>query len=157
AGFRHEMQGRIHGILSDVVFESNSLIGFYDAEWHMNQIRQVAGDYIEGMTATVVVPALLTYEYKGRTITLPVQVVGIDEETQSNVGDFCKYLQHPANRQQISFELREGGYDVRDHQAEDESPDRPDMAHAGWAHRRRWVERQRMVESMRPRADREAD
>ncbi|MBI2825850.1 MAG: FtsX-like permease family protein [Planctomycetia bacterium] len=44
---------------------------------------------------------------------------------------------------------------MRDHQAGDEAPDRPDMAQAGWAHRRRWVERQRMIESMQPRADRE--
>jgi len=59
-GFRHEMQERIHGILSDIVFESNSLAGFYDPDWHMEQIRQVAGQYIDGMTHTVVLPAMLS-------------------------------------------------------------------------------------------------
>ena len=44
AGFTHEMQDRIHGILSDVVFESHSLDGFPDADWHMAEIRKVAGD-----------------------------------------------------------------------------------------------------------------
>jgi lipoprotein-releasing system permease protein len=29
AGFSHEMQTRIHGILSDLVFESHSLSGFH--------------------------------------------------------------------------------------------------------------------------------
>ena len=39
-GFRNEMQQRIHGILSDLVFESNSLAGFYDADWHMDPLCQ---------------------------------------------------------------------------------------------------------------------
>ena len=116
-GFRNEMQSRIHGILSDLVFESNTMSGFYDADWHMQQIRQVAGDQIEGMTPTVVVPAMLSYEFNGSSITRPVQLIGIDERTQSQVGDFCNYLQHPSNREKISFELRENGYDTSDHQA----------------------------------------
>ena len=141
-GFRNEMQQRIHGILSDLVFESNSLAGFYDADWHMDQIRQVAGDYIEGMTPTVVVPAMLSYEFNGSSITRAVQLIGIDERTQSQVGDFCNYLQHPSNRERISFQLRDGGYDVIDHQAGPDAPPRPDMAEAGWTHRRKWVGRQ---------------
>src|SRR6266849_5214403 len=61
AGFSHEMQDRIHGILSDLVLESHDLNGFHNAEWHMEQIRQIAGPYIAGMTPTVVVPAMLNY------------------------------------------------------------------------------------------------
>ena len=118
AGFSHEMQDRIHGILSDVVFESRSLDGFRDPDWHMEQIRQVAGDDIEGMTPTVVVPAMLSFQCGGNWVTRQVQLIGIDEKTQSQVSDFGKYLQHPANREDMSFDLRDGGYDVRDHQAE---------------------------------------
>jgi lipoprotein-releasing system permease protein len=122
----------------------------------MEQIRQVAGDDIEGMTPTVVVPAMLSYEFNGSSITRPVQLIGIDERTQSQVGDFCNYLQHPSNREKISFELRESGYDVNDHQAGPVSPPRPDMAEAGWTHRRKAVERQRMLDAMQPQADRGA-
>ena len=64
AGFTSEMQNRIHGILSDVVFEAHSLDGLPDAEWHMEQIREVAGDDIEGMTPTVVVPAMLSFRVR---------------------------------------------------------------------------------------------
>ncbi len=155
-GFRHEMQQRIHGILSDIVFESNSLAGFYDPDWHMEQIRQVAGQYIEGMTPTVVVPAMLSYEYNGSSITRAVQLIGIDERTQSQVGDFCHYLQHPGNREKISFDLRDDGYDVIDHQAGPDAPPRHEMREAGWKHRHKWVERQRLLESMQPKADRQA-
>jgi uncharacterized integral membrane protein len=51
---RAETQERLHGILSDLVFETPSLEGMPDAEFHMRAIRRVAGQYIEGMSPTVV-------------------------------------------------------------------------------------------------------
>ena len=53
AGFTHEMHKRLHGILSDIVFESHGLDGFPNAAWHMDEIHQIAGDKIAGMTAVV--------------------------------------------------------------------------------------------------------
>jgi len=135
AGFTTEMQNRIHGILADVVVDSRTMEGMRDAEWHMEQIRQVAGDQIEAMTATVVVPAMLSYRYGGQWITRQVQIIGIDAKTQSKVSDFGMYLQHPENRKQMIFELRDGGYDIRDHQAGAEAPVREQMKGAGWPHR----------------------
>jgi len=137
-GFTSEMQNRIHGILSDVVLESRSLSGMRDADMHMQEIRRIAGDSIEAMTPTVVVPALLNFKdmYVGQSITQPVQLIGIDETTQSNVSDFSGYLQHLSNRKKMSFELRMDGYDVRDHQVGPGAPERPQMADAGWKHRR---------------------
>ena len=131
-GFSSEMQNRIHGILSDVIFTSASLDGMPNAEWHMEQIRQVAGNQIEAMSATVVVPAMLYYEYGGQSIPQQVQLIGIDEKTQGSVSDFGKYLQHPANRKAMSFDLREDGYDVRDHQSGPNAPERKQMCQAGW-------------------------
>ncbi len=154
AGFTTEMQDRIHGILADLSFESHSLEGMRDADWHMAQIQQVAGDWIEGMTATVVVPAMLSFRHGGQWHTRQVQLIGIDETTQSSVSDFGKYLQHPENRRQMSFRLRDGGYDVHDHQAGPEAPPRPQMKDAGWVHRRRVAQaealRQQLMESARP-------
>ena len=118
AGFSSEMQGRIRGIICDVVFESGSLEGMRDPDWLMEQIRRIAGDDIEGMTPICVVPAMLSYQWHGTWVTNQVQVIGIDEKSQSRVSDFARYLQHPANRQDMSFELREGGYDTHDHLAE---------------------------------------
>ena len=37
AGFSHEMEDRMHGILSDVVFEGHGLNGFQDPQWHMER------------------------------------------------------------------------------------------------------------------------
>ena len=115
AGFSREMQARIHGILSDVVFEAHSMEGFPDPERRM--------------------PAMLTFQVNGQNVPRPVTLIGIDDRTHSGVSDFGKYLQHPQNREQMSFGLHESGYDTFDHQAEN-SPERTDMKRAGWNHRR---------------------
>ena len=137
AGFSTEMQGRIRGIICDVVFESGTLEGMRDPDAHMEQIKRIAGDDIDGMTPICVVPAMLSYQWRGTWVTNQVQVIGIDEKSQSKVSDFAKYLQHPANRQEMSFNLRDGDYDLYDHLAEGPTREREDMRRAGWPNRRR--------------------
>ena len=41
------------------------------------------------------------------------------------MSDFGHYLQHPDNRKQLDFKLKEGGYDTVDHQATDPSKLKP--------------------------------
>ncbi|RIK79895.1 MAG: hypothetical protein DCC68_12280 [Planctomycetota bacterium] len=140
AGFINETQVRIQGFISDLVVESHSLDGFMAPEWHMDQIRRVAGDDVVGMTATVQVPGMLIFSVNGKdgaeSITRQVNVVGIDDATYASVSDFGKYLQHPANRERLSFDLRENGYDARDQQVEN-GEERKELAFAGWEYRRR--------------------
>jgi lipoprotein-releasing system permease protein len=138
-GFTHEMQERIHGILSDLVFESVSLDGFPDADRRMAEIRKAAGPYIEGMSPTVHIPAMLGYSVGNQYITKQITMIGVDEATYATVSDFGQFLQHPANRKQLDFQLKDAGYDVIDHQANDPSKVLPrlDMKVAGWEYRRR--------------------
>ena len=135
-GFTTEMQVRIHGILSDMVFASRSMSGFPNPERHMKEIRPVAGEWIEGMTPTVHVPAMLSFKVGGQWQPRQVMFIGIDEATYSSVSDFARYLQHPKNRDRLSFALRDGGYDVVDHQSGPDVPQRPQMEMAGWSWRR---------------------
>ncbi len=150
AGFSHEMQERIHGIISDVVVESRSLDGFIDPAYHMQQIQSVVGEDIVGMTPTIHVPAMLSFEVNGQWVQRQVNFIGIDEQTYGVVGDFREYLQHPANREQLSFDLRENGYDEIDHQAAADGVARPGMRRAGWSHRRRMAEIRRLSIPARP-------
>src|SRR6516162_9092956 len=83
AGFTHEMRNRIHGILSDVVLESHASEGFPNAAWHMDMIRQIAGDSIAGMTPTVHVPAILSFDFNGQQSSRQIMFIGIDEQTHS--------------------------------------------------------------------------
>lgn len=142
-GFTHEMRDRIHGVLSDVVFESRSIDGFYDPGWHVDRIREVAGDEILELTVTAHVPAILQYQYHGNWITRPVELIGIDAQTQGLVGDFAKYLQHPLNRQRPGFQLRDGGYGAADPHDQEPVIERPALFDAGWPRRRRIAEIQR--------------
>ncbi len=137
-GFTHEMQDRIHDVLSDIVFESQSLDGFPDAERRMLEINKVAGQYIAGMSPTVHIPALLNYSVGNQEMTRQITVIGVDEKTYGGVSDFGKFLQHPDNRKQLDFNLRDGGYDLVDHQATDVSKaaPRPEMQGSGWPRRK---------------------
>ncbi len=137
-GFTSEMQNRIHGIIADVIFESSSMNGFADADFHMDIIRKTAGDLIEEITPTIVVPAMLTFRVgtKGEPVSLPVELIGIDEKTQGKVTDMTKYLQHPENRTDLSFQLRNGGYDVQGAGLAKGGIYRYDLGRAGWEHRR---------------------
>ncbi len=152
-GFTREMQGRIHGILSDVVFEAHSMDGFHDPELHMQRIRNVAGQYIVGMTPTVVVPAMLVLNVHGQYVPRPISLIGVDKQTHDQVSDFGCYLQHQANREQLSFDLREDGYDTLDHQAGADAIPRDRMEYAGWVYRRAKAKHRAEIEAQTPRPE----
>lgn len=137
-GFAHEMQGRMNDILSDVIVTSRSLEGMPNPEWHMQEIRRVGGDQVVGMTPTAQVPAMLGYYSHGQYFTRQVQIIGIDPATYNTVSSFGQYLQHPKNREHLDFRLKDSGYDVIDHQADDPSRaiPREQMEYAGWTHRK---------------------
>lgn len=149
-GFSQEMYKRLHGVLSDLVFESHGLGGLPDPVWHEAEIRKELSDQVVGMTATVQVPAMLSFHVRGQWITRQVNLIGIDERTYAQVGDFSQYLLHPENRAKLNFLLREDGYDRR-------------LSEAGWSYRRTRVayeravqEQMREIEATRRRAEAQA-
>ena len=107
-GFSSEMQNRIHGILSDVIFTSAASTACPTPTWHMEQIRQVAGDQIEAMSPTVVVPAMLYYEYGGQSIPQQVQLIGIDEEDPEQRERFRQVFAAPGQPQGDEFRAAQG-------------------------------------------------
>jgi len=135
-----------------------SMDGVADAASHMALMRRAAGDDIAGMTPTIAVPSLVYMEVNGTLVTLPVTLVGIDEVSYASVTNLGSYFQHPANRQQLRFGLRESGYDLVNHQAEtaDGSKPRPELGDAGWIYRRRKAEAQRMLRMQQARAQQDA-
>lgn len=136
-GFTTEMQGRMHGILSDVILESHSANGLTQHQTIQQRVREVVGSELEGMTAVVHVPAMVNIEHRGESITRQINLIGIDSETYASVSDFSKYLMHPQNQEHISFDLKEQGY----------APARPNFPESGWVHRRRLAAaRKRMVQ-----------
>lgn len=135
-GFSHEMLDRMHDIGSDLSVTGLGLDGFPDPKWHMARIREVAGDDIEAMTSIVVVPAALSFQFNGQWITRHIDLVGIDAETHAGVSNIGRFLQHPKNRKQLSFLLRESGYDTRDHEGGADAKERLGLSPSGWEYRR---------------------
>lgn len=139
-GFTQEMHDRLHGILSDLVVESVGLGGIPAPDVHERIIREELGADLEGVTAAVRVPAMLNCQVRGQWVTQQVMLIGIDERTYGSVSDFSKYLKHPENRQQLSFLLRDGGFDAP-------------LPSSGWAHRRLRVGTERAYQEEALRAE----
>lgn len=93
AGFSSEMRQRIQGILSDLIIETRSYDGEVDAESHKAMIRRLIGPYVAGITCTVEVYGMLSFNYGGQYIHHPVTLIGIDPESKSEVGPLVDYLQ----------------------------------------------------------------
>ncbi len=135
-GFTTEMQSRIQEMTSDIVFEVGNLDGIPDPDAHIKRIRKVAGDQIEGISPTVCTFALLSCRAGNEYHTQQVQLVGIDCETQGSVSDMQKYLQHPENRQKLSFLLKNNSYDRVSSQKSGVPYVREELENAGWDYRR---------------------
>jgi lipoprotein-releasing system permease protein len=93
AGFSSEMRLRIQGILSDIIIETRSYDGEADAELHKQMIERLIGPYVAGVTSTVEVYGMLSFEYGGQYIHHPVTLIGIDPGSKSEVGPLMDYLQ----------------------------------------------------------------
>jgi lipoprotein-releasing system permease protein len=140
AGFREEMHKRLHGILSDIVVEAHSLEGIVEPAAVEATIRRILGDQLEGMTATVHVPAIISWQFRGQWITRQVNLIGVDPRTYAQVSDFGQYLLHPENRRQLTFALRARGYDKK-------------LGGAGWGWRRERVAFERAYQAERDRLE----
>ena len=109
AGFSAKLRDRFHGLISDVVIESPGFNGFpMSADAMQERIRQSpAAPYIEAMTPTVEVFAMLIYEIgPGREkVSIPVQVVGTDAAGRARIGGFGEFLTEPERQKNPTFDL----------------------------------------------------
>lgn len=137
AGFGNEMRDRIHGFLADIVVESRSMDGIENADAQMKIVEEAAGEFISAMTATVEVPAMVTFgdPVTGETFTQPIQLVGIDPAGKAAVGPLKdnlasyqpvmrdgKVVSEPLRSREtpVSFELTEHAAEHRRRQKEAE-------------------------------------
>jgi lipoprotein-releasing system permease protein len=136
AGFGTEMKDRIRGILSHIVLEANNLDGVPDFEAHRQLIDRVAGEYIAGMTPTVEIYGMLSFQFAGQWITRPVTLIGIDPQSKSEVGPLVDYL--------ASYQSGpdEEGVEQPAERTRDVLPGW-ELTAAAEQHRREWAERHR--------------
>ncbi len=115
AGFTHEMQDRIHGILSDLVFESHGLDGFPDADRHMaadsprrrRLHRRHVAHRARARHAQLTSSAGSQFDAADHCSSASTRT------TYATVSDFGQVPAAPGEPQAARrFNLHEGGYDV---------------------------------------------
>jgi lipoprotein-releasing system permease protein len=147
AGFGTEMRDRIRGILSHIVVDVVTLDGTTNYEAHQQLIQKVAGEYIDGMTPTVEIYGMLSFQFAGQWITRPVTLIGIDPVSKAEVGPLVDYLQ--------SYQPeREEGKVVRAPERTRDVPPGWELTASAAEYRREWSERQRwFLEQLRNERD----
>jgi lipoprotein-releasing system permease protein len=135
SGFASEMKDRLHGILADVELASPGLGEIPWPEEHLREIRDEVGDELESMTCLVRVPALITFEFRGRQWTQQVMLLGVDEQTFGAVCEFQPFLLDSVRREKLDFMLHDGSYDQR-------------LGDCGWSYRRQKESSRRQVEAI---------
>lgn len=107
SGFSTKLKDRLHGVLSDVVIDTDRMDGFPESPRLMLQrIKESpAGDRIQAVTPTVEVFAILQFTFRGQSITKPVRLIGIDPAGRAAVGGFTEYLVRQHGSTTPSFEL----------------------------------------------------
>lgn len=109
-GFSTKLKDRLHGLLSDVLVESTTYDGFPDPDRKMAMIiASPIGQYIEAMTPTVEIFAMIQFRYQGETVTRPVRLIGVDPEGRAQVGGFSQHLMRQKDNPKPTFELDEKG------------------------------------------------
>ena len=117
SGFSHKLQNRLHGILSDVIVETDRADGLPDAPDVVvaRILASPIGQYVEATSPTVEVAALLQFQVcNSRTgeripITKHVRMIGVDPARHAKVGKFLEYLQRQKGGDTASFALTAEG------------------------------------------------
>lgn len=138
SGFSTEMRDRLQGLLSDLIIETRSMDGEPNPEALLAEVRKVAGDSIEGVTATVEIYGMLSFQYGGNYITRPVTLIGIDPQSKSEVGPLVDHL--------VSYQPeREDGKVIAPPERDRSTPPGWNLSPVAAAYRRDLVERRRWL------------
>lgn len=115
SGFSTKLKDRLHGVLSDVVIDTDRTDGFYIPDDIGNPLTpdqitakimaSPAGDRIEAVTPTIETFAILQFRYRGTVVAKPVRLIGIDPEGRAHVGGFSEFLDRQKNSPHPSFDL----------------------------------------------------
>lgn len=136
SGFSTKLKVRLHGVLSDIVIDTERMDGFvkYDSQGRpvFDQNGQVVGltpremmekieqnselmRRIEAMTPTIEVFAILQFNFQGQRQSKPVKVIGIDPAGRAAVGGFSEYLVRQNGSATPNFDLTPDALKQHDH------------------------------------------
>jgi lipoprotein-releasing system permease protein len=107
SGFSTKLKDRLHGVLSDVVIDTDRMDGFPEPPADLIKRIEASniGTRIAGITPTVEVFAILQHDFRGQVITKPIRLIGIDPAGRASVGGFSEYLVRQHGETVPTFDL----------------------------------------------------
>ncbi|MDB5309746.1 MAG: transporter permease [Gemmataceae bacterium] len=115
SGFSTKLKDRLHGVLSDIVMDTDRMEGFPPSpeagrpetpdEMIARIMASPAGERIEAITPTIEVFAILQFPFRGQVITKPVRLIGVDPTGRAAVGGFSEYLVRQHGSPNPTFDL----------------------------------------------------
>jgi lipoprotein-releasing system permease protein len=120
SGFSTKLKDRLHGVLSDIVVDTDATNGFevFDDNPDPDRRRLLtpdqimakikagpAGERIEAITPTIETFAILQFRYRGTVVSKPVRLIGIDPQGRAQVGGFSEYLVRQKGSPNPTFDL----------------------------------------------------
>jgi lipoprotein-releasing system permease protein len=120
-GFSTKLKDRLHGVLSDVIVETDRMDGYEIPDPRSTREKPLppltpeaiiekimaspVGDRIEAITPTIEVFAILQFDFRGQTMTKPVKVIGVDAQGRTRVGGFREFLVRQNQSPTVGFDL----------------------------------------------------
>ncbi len=96
SGFSTKLKDRLHGVLSDVVVDTDRADGFPYSPDEIRRViahNEVLKDKVAAVSPTIEVFAILQFTYpNGAPVMKPVRLIGIDPADRAAVGGFAEYL-----------------------------------------------------------------
>jgi lipoprotein-releasing system permease protein len=120
SGFSTKLKDRLHGVLSDVVVDTDATYGIEVADDHPMAVARrpltpaqivakikagPAGDRIEAITPTIETFAILQFRFRGTVVAKPVRLIGIEPVGRTQVGGFSEYLIRQKGSPTPTFDL----------------------------------------------------
>ncbi|MBY0514406.1 MAG: FtsX-like permease family protein [Gemmataceae bacterium] len=121
SGFSTKLKDRLHGVLSDVVVDTDRSDGLVVPDKtgrplspdDLTRLIETcpAGDRIAAVAPTVEVFSIIQFEFRGTVITKPVRLIGVDPKRRAAVGGFAEYLVHNQATPEKAFDLTPAALD----------------------------------------------
>ena len=107
SGFSNKLRDRLHGVLSDVILDTDNFAGFREPpdEIAKRILASPAGPHIEVMAPTVEVVATIQFQFRGMNVVKPVKLTGVNADVQSKVGGFGQFISGQKHLAVPSFDL----------------------------------------------------
>ncbi len=107
SGFSNKLRDRLHGVLSDVIVDTDHFAGFREPPDVLTDriLASPAGKYIDSVAPTVEVVGTIQFEFRGMNVVKPIKLTGVDPVQQSRVGGFKEYLTRQSKNEVASFDL----------------------------------------------------